>query len=118
MPMVSKKTVMTRVGEQTFDVPQVRGGGFYPSALEKGTRTEQALNLALAEMYVQGVSTRKVITVLQALLGPEVAISSTKSVAPPSSSMPAWPPGGKDHLAKPPMFSSTPATNACAKPAT
>ena len=72
------KTVMTRVGEQTFDVPQVRGGGFYPSALEKGTRTERALNLALAEMYVQGVSTRKVITVLQALLGPDVAISSTQ----------------------------------------
>lgn len=72
------KTVMTRVGEQTFDVPQVRGGGFYPSALEKGTRTERALNLALAEMYVQGVSTRKVITVLQALLGPQVAISSTQ----------------------------------------
>ena len=56
------KTVMTRVGELTFDVPQVRGGGFYPSALEKGSRTEQALNIALAEMYVQGVSTRKVIT--------------------------------------------------------
>jgi transposase-like protein len=73
-----QKTVMTRVGEQTFDVPQVRGGGFYPSALDKGTRTERALNVALAEMYVQGVSTRKVITVLQALLGPEVAISSTQ----------------------------------------
>ncbi len=72
------KTVMTRVGEQTFDVPQVRGGGFYPSALDKGTRTERALNLALAEMYVQGVSTRKVITVLQALLGPDIAISSTQ----------------------------------------
>ena len=72
------KTVMTRVGELTFAVPQVRGGGFYPSALEKGSRTEQALNIALAEMYVQGVSTRKVITVLQALLGPEVAISSTQ----------------------------------------
>ncbi|MBL0352066.1 MAG: IS256 family transposase [Dechloromonas sp.] len=72
------KTMMTRVGELTFEVPQVRGGGFYPSALEKGSRTEQALNIALAEMYVQGVSTRKVITVLQALLGPEVSISSTQ----------------------------------------
>jgi transposase-like protein len=30
---------------------------FYPSALEKGVRSEQALMLALAEMYVQGVST-------------------------------------------------------------
>ena len=71
------KTVMTRVGELTFDVPQVRGGGFYPSALEKGTRTEQALNIALAEMYVQGVSTRKVTDILVKLLGPEVSISST-----------------------------------------
>jgi transposase-like protein len=41
------KTVMTRVGEQTCDVPQVRGGGFYPSALEKGSRTEQ-LDVGLA----------------------------------------------------------------------
>ena len=72
------KTVMTRVGELTFEVPQVRGGGFYPSALEKGSRTEQALNIALAEMYVQGVSTRTVITVLQSLLGPAVSISSTQ----------------------------------------
>jgi putative transposase len=30
------KTMMARVGELTFEVPQVRGGGFYPSALEKG----------------------------------------------------------------------------------
>ena len=72
------KSVMTRVGELTFDVPQVRGGGFYPSALEKGTRTEQALNIALAEMYVQGVSTRKVTDVLMKLLGPDVSISSTQ----------------------------------------
>jgi len=72
------KTVMTRLGELTFAVPQVRDSSFYPSALDKGSRTEQALHLALAEMYVQGVSTRKVITVLQSLLGPEVAISSTQ----------------------------------------
>jgi putative transposase len=39
---------------------------------------EQAMNLALAEMYVQGVSTRKVIEVLQKLVGPEVSISSTQ----------------------------------------
>lgn len=72
------KTMMTRVGELTFDVPQVRGGGFYPSALDKGSRTEQALNLALAEMYVQGVSTRKVCDILVKLLGPDVSISSTQ----------------------------------------
>lgn len=72
------KTVLTRLGELTFDVPQTRNSGFYPSALEKGSRTEQALNIALAEMYVQGVSTRKVITVLQKLVGPEVSISSAQ----------------------------------------
>ena len=33
---------------------------FYPSALERGERSERALKLAVAEMYVQGVSTRKV----------------------------------------------------------
>ena len=35
-------------------MPQVRHGDFYPQALEKGLRSERALNLALAEMYVQG----------------------------------------------------------------
>jgi putative transposase len=74
------KTVMTRMGELTFAVPQVRGGGFYPSALDKGSRTDQALNLMMAEMYVQGVSTRKVIEVLQRLVGPEVSISSTQVI--------------------------------------
>lgn len=52
------KTMITRVGEITFDVPQVRDGSFYPSALERGLRSERALTLALAEMYVQGVAQR------------------------------------------------------------
>ena len=68
----------TRLGEITFAVPQVRGGGFYPSALAKGSRTDQAVNLMMAEMYVQGVSTRKVIEVLQRLRGPELSISSSQ----------------------------------------
>jgi transposase-like protein len=72
------KTVLTRLGEIEFKVPQVRSGGFYPSALERGSRSEQAMNLALAEMYVQGVCTRKVITILQKLVGPEINISSTQ----------------------------------------
>lgn len=47
------------MGEISFDVPQVREGGFYPGALEKGLCSEGALTLTMAEMYVQGVSTRK-----------------------------------------------------------
>jgi len=59
------KTVATRLDPITFAIPQVRGGvGFYPSALEKGLRSERALKLALAEMYVQGVSTRKVSAIV------------------------------------------------------
>lgn len=87
------KTVLTRLGEITFEVPQVRDSSFYPSALDKGSRTEQAVNLALAEMYVQGVSTRKVITVLQSLVGPEVAISSaqvSRATAALDEGLQAW----------------------------
>ncbi len=70
------KTVATRLGDICFAVPQVRGEvAFYPSALEKGLRSERALKLAIAEMYVQGVSTRKVTAVLEALCGLEVTSS-------------------------------------------
>jgi len=44
------KTVKTRLGEITFAIPQVREGGFYPSVLEKGMRSERALVIALAEI--------------------------------------------------------------------
>ncbi len=67
------KTVKTRIGEITFAVPQVREGGFYPSALEKGLRSERALMTTLAEMYVQGVSTRKVKAITEELCGVEVS---------------------------------------------
>lgn len=70
------KTVATSVGKITFDVPQVRDGNFYPQALEKGLRSERALKLALAEMYVQGVSTRRVAAITEELCG--FAVSSTQ----------------------------------------
>ena len=55
------KTVNTRLGRMQVAIPQVRGEvEFYPSSLERGVRSERALKLAVAEMYVQGVSTRKV----------------------------------------------------------
>lgn len=67
------KTVKTRVGEVQFDIPQVRDGAFYPSALEKGLRSERALHLTMAEMYVQGVSTRKVNAIIEQLCGSQVS---------------------------------------------
>lgn len=75
------KTVQTRVGEITFAVPQVRDSGFYPEALEKGLRSERALILSLAEMYVQGVSTRKVKAITEQLCGISVSSSQVSHAA-------------------------------------
>jgi putative transposase len=75
------KTMRTRVGEITFAVPQVREGGFYPQALEKGLRSERALTLALAEMYVQGVSTRKVKAITEQLCGTTVSSALVSQAA-------------------------------------
>ncbi len=69
------KTVKTRVGEVQLSVPQTRDSEFYPSSLERGLRSERALKLALAEMYVQGVSTRKVAKITEELCGFEVSSS-------------------------------------------
>jgi putative transposase len=75
------KTVTTRVAPITFDIPQVREGGFYPQALEKGLRSERALMLALAEMYVQGVSTRKVAAITERLCGSEISSTQVSKAA-------------------------------------
>lgn len=69
------KQLRTRVGELDLRIPQVRNSEFYPSALERGCRSERALKLALAEMYVQGVSTRKVAAITEQLCGFEVTSS-------------------------------------------
>ena len=67
------KNVESRIGKLALKVPQVRGPlQFYPNALEKGLRSERALKLAMAEMYINGVSTRKVNAVLKELCGLEV----------------------------------------------
>src|SRR6266545_1035067 len=75
------KTMRTRIGDITFAVPQVREGGFYPEALEKGLRSERALTLALAEMYVQGVSTRKVKAITEQLCGVSISSSAVSQAA-------------------------------------
>lgn len=67
------KTMNTRVGEVKLAIPQTRGTEFYPQSLERGLRSERALKLALAEMYVQGVSTRKVTKITEELCGFEVS---------------------------------------------
>lgn len=51
----------------------MREGGFYPGALEKGLRSERALMMALAEMYVHGISTRKVAAITERLCSTRVS---------------------------------------------
>jgi len=71
------KKYSTSLGKLDLQIPQVRGDiSFYPSSLEKGCRSEKALKLALAEMYIQGVSTRKVKAITEQLCG--TSISSTQ----------------------------------------
>lgn len=75
------KTVRSRVGELDLQVPQVRDSSFYPSALERGIRSERALKLAVAEMYVQGVATRKVKAITEELCGFEVCSTDVSRAA-------------------------------------
>lgn len=75
------KTLQTRMGAITFSVPKTRDCEFYPKSLEKGIRSEQALKLAIAEMYVQGVSTRKVTAVMEELCGLEVSSSQVSKAS-------------------------------------
>ncbi len=76
------KTVDTRMGKLNVDVPQVRGGvSYYPSALQRGCRSERALKLAIAEMYVKGISTRKVTAVLEKMCGLEISSSQVSRTA-------------------------------------
>lgn len=75
------RTLATRVGELQLQVPQARGVSFYPSCLEKGLRSERALTLALAEMYVQGVSARRVRKVLEEMCGLEVSSTQVSRAA-------------------------------------
>ena len=85
------KTVQTRLGALTLDVPQVREGGFYPQSLDKGVRSERALKLALAEMYVQGVSTRKVAAITEQLCGFEVSSAQvSRATAELDAVLEAW----------------------------
>jgi putative transposase len=75
------KTFHTRVGKVQLQVPQTRGVEFYPKSLERGVRSERALKLAVAEMYVQGVSTRKVTKITSELCGLDVSSSEVSRAA-------------------------------------
>jgi len=73
--------LVTRVGPLELRVPQDREGRFSTELFERYQRSEKALVAALAEMYVQGVSTRKVKAVTEELCGHEFSASAVSAVA-------------------------------------
>src|SRR5215471_15068911 len=70
------RTLVTRVGKLELRVPQDRQGRFRTEVFQRYQRSEKALVAALAEMYVQGVSTRKVKAVTEELCGHEFSAST------------------------------------------
>jgi len=85
------KTLATRAGRISLRVPKARGVEFFPSALEKGVRSERALKAAIAEMYVKGISTRKVNDVMRELCGFDVSSSQvSRATAELDEELQAW----------------------------
>jgi len=74
------KIVQTLNGKLNLAIPQVREAGFYPEALEKGLRSERALRAVCAEMYVNGVSTRKVSHLVEKIFGCQISASQVSRV--------------------------------------
>ena len=74
------RTLMTRVGKLELRVPQDRQGRFRTEVFERYQRSEKALVGALAEMYVQGVSTRKVKAITEELCGHEFSASAISRI--------------------------------------
>jgi len=74
------RTLVTRVGKLVLRVPQDRGGRFRTEVFERYQRSEKALVCALTEMYVQGVSTRKVKEITEQLCGHEFSASTISRV--------------------------------------
>src|SRR5439155_110281 len=74
------RTLITRVGKLELRVPQDRAGRFSTELFERYQRSERALVAALAEMYVQGVSTRKVKAITEELCGHSFSASSISAM--------------------------------------
>ena len=74
------RTLITRIGKLELRVPQDRAGRFSTELFERYQRSERALVAALAEMYVQGVSTRKVKSITEELCGHNFSASSISAI--------------------------------------
>jgi transposase-like protein len=74
------RTFKTRVGKLVLRIPQDREGRFQPSIFERYERSEKALVAAMIEMYIHGVSTRKVSKIVEQLCGHLISASAVSAV--------------------------------------
>jgi putative transposase len=85
------RSLKTRVGAMTLAIPRDRAGLFRPTLFAKYERSEQALVLAMIEMYFQGVSTRKVTAIVEQLCGTTVSASEVSALTRKlDASLTAW----------------------------
>ena len=86
------RSLITRVGKLELRVPQDRNGRFSTEIFERYQRSEKALVAALTEMYIQGVSTRKVKRSARSFAGavlvPALLVGSTRSWTKNSGALP------------------------------
>jgi len=75
-----QRGLVTRVGKLEVRVPRDRDGRFSTELFERYSRSEKALVAALAEMYVQGVSTRKVRAITEELCGHSFSASAISRI--------------------------------------
>ena len=86
-----ERVLRTRVGSLKLDVPRDRAGLFRASLFAKYERQEQALVLAMIEMYFQGVSTRKVSAIVEQLCGTSISASEVSALTRKlDASLTAW----------------------------
>ncbi len=74
------RTLITRVGKVELRVPQNRQGRFRTEVFERYQRSEKALVAAMLDMYMQGVSTRKVKNITEELCGHEFSSATISRI--------------------------------------
>lgn len=77
---IYERTLKTRVGPFVLEIPRDRAGLFRASLFAKYERSEQALVLAMIEMYFHGVSTRKVSAIVEQLCGTTISASEVSAL--------------------------------------
>ena len=75
-----KRSLKTRVGTLTLHIPKLRNGTFSTDLFARYQRSEQALQLAIMEMYINGVSTRKVTKITEMLCGTSFSKDTVSSL--------------------------------------